>query len=814
GGPKWLFDIDALSESMNYAPVPAGTNSDDFAGKGASFDADQSSLETGSSQDYILMLLWKYNSLFDSSSQDSDGHNKDKHVNTTTPTYADYPSDPLMPDLEDTGIFDDAYDDRNEGAEADYNTLEIVISVNLIPSTRVQKDHPKDQIIGEALDDESWVEAMQEELLQFKLLNVWTLVDLPYGKRAIGTKWVFRNKKDQRGVVVRNKSGLVAQGHRQEEGIDYDEVFAPIARIEAISQPSGFMDLEFPDRVYKVEKALYGLHQAPRAWKSLSTEFEQLMHKRFQMSSMGKLTFFLGLQTKIHVDNEIAICVVKILVYHSKTKHIEIRHHFIRDSYEKRLIEMVKIHTDYKIVLLKPLIMVAYLKKSDDNTEFHQIVEFLSSCSITYALIVSHTIYSSYIEQFWNTASSKTINSVKQIHDIVDGKAVVILESSVRSDLLFDNEDGITCLTNDEIFKNLALMGYESLSTKLTFQKDEAVHQERGDSVERAITTDASLEAAHDSDNILKTQTTAMPNVDIPQGMDTSGSPRHQETIGGTSAQTKSERVLEQPNELPPTEGHTSGSGDGRMEHIVELTNIVPPTPHDSPLTGGYTPGSDEGRLKLEELMDLCTIRPNRVTTLENELSSTKVVYHKAFITLTKRVKKLETQLKQKRSIAAIHSSDEEEPNVDIEDSPKQGRMIEELDKDEDVNLVSEQGEVHETTKLSKDDDDATLVETLLNIKRSTTKDKGKGIMQETELPKKNKKREMIQLSLDEELAQKLYAKELAKETARQEKEKYNLEKALELQRKLDKKEKDVDKGDQTKEIDWNDPTVLRYHAL
>ncbi|GKB44125.1 ribonuclease H-like domain-containing protein [Tanacetum coccineum] len=98
-------------------------------------------------------------------------------------------------------------------------------------------------------------------------------------------------------------------------------------------------------------------------------------------------------------------------------------------------------------------------------------VDFLSTCSINYALTVSPTIYASYIEQFWNTATSKTVNSVKQIHAIVDGKAVVISESSVRSDLLFNDEDGIACLTNDEIFENLALMGYEQLSTKLTFQK-------------------------------------------------------------------------------------------------------------------------------------------------------------------------------------------------------------------------------------------------------------------------------------------------------------------------------------------------------
>ncbi|GKF18061.1 putative ribonuclease H-like domain-containing protein [Tanacetum coccineum] len=211
--------------------------------------------------------------------------------------------------------------------------------------------------VSKALSDPAWVEAMQEELLQFKLQNVWVLVDLPKGHRAIGTKWVYRNKKDERGIVVRNKARLVAQGHTQEEGIDYDEVFAPVARIEAIRiflayeeevyvcQPPGFEDPDHPDKVYKVVKALYGLHQAPRAWydtlatyllsngfqrgkidqtlfiksqqghillvqiyvddiifgstkKELCEEFEKLMKDKFQMSSMGELTFFLGLQVQ------------------------------------------------------------------------------------------------------------------------------------------------------------------------------------------------------------------------------------------------------------------------------------------------------------------------------------------------------------------------------------------------------------------------------------------------------------------------------------------------------------------------------------
>ncbi|GJX80003.1 hypothetical protein Tco_0328152 [Tanacetum coccineum] len=122
-------------------------------------------------------------------------------------------------------------------------------------------------------------------------------------------------------------------------------------------------------------------------------------------------------------------------------------------------------------------------------------------------------------------------------------------------------------------------------------------------SVERAITTDASLDAAHASDNIFKTQSTTMLNVDIPQGIDTGGSPKHKETIGGTPAQTRSERVLEQPNEPPLSKGHTSRSGEGRMEQTFKLTDNVPSTLHDSPLLVGYTPRSDKGRLQLQELM-------------------------------------------------------------------------------------------------------------------------------------------------------------------------------------------------------------------
>ncbi|GKC19077.1 putative ribonuclease H-like domain-containing protein [Tanacetum coccineum] len=182
--------------------------------------------------------------------------------------------------------------------------------------------------------------ARDVSLLQFKIQKVWTLVDSPYGKKAIGTKWVYRNKKDEKGIVVRNKARLVAQGYKQEECIDYDEVFAPVARIEAIridfeesfapvarleairlfianaanqnmtifhmdvktaflngelnevvyvSQPEGFINPDQPTHVYRLKKALYGLKQALRAWYDKLSRF--VMSTRFSKGVVDPTLF-------------------------------------------------------------------------------------------------------------------------------------------------------------------------------------------------------------------------------------------------------------------------------------------------------------------------------------------------------------------------------------------------------------------------------------------------------------------------------------------------------------------------------------------
>ena len=165
----------------------------------------------------------------------------------------------------------------------------------------------KPKKVDEALQDTDWVNSMHEELHQFVQNDVWELVPRPKGVNVIRTKWIFKNKSDEHSIVIRNKSRLVAQGYTQVEGVDFDETFAPVARLESIrillaitshlnfklyqmdiksaflngmlqeevyvEQPKGFVDPHRPDDVYKLKRALYGLKQAPRAWYDRLTAY-------------------------------------------------------------------------------------------------------------------------------------------------------------------------------------------------------------------------------------------------------------------------------------------------------------------------------------------------------------------------------------------------------------------------------------------------------------------------------------------------------------------------------------------------------------
>ncbi|GKB54815.1 retrovirus-related pol polyprotein from transposon TNT 1-94 [Tanacetum coccineum] len=181
----------------------------------------------------------------------------------------------------------------------------------------------KPKNVNEALTDKSWIIAMQEELNQFIANDVWELVPQPKNMTIIGTKWVFRNKLVENGVVSRNKARLVAQGYNQQEGIDYDETYAPVARLESIrillayacaldfklfqmdvksaflngfineevyvAQPLGFINFEKPDHVYKLKTALYGLKQALKAWYDRLKAF--LIKNKYKMGIIDNTLF-------------------------------------------------------------------------------------------------------------------------------------------------------------------------------------------------------------------------------------------------------------------------------------------------------------------------------------------------------------------------------------------------------------------------------------------------------------------------------------------------------------------------------------------
>ncbi|GJR34614.1 hypothetical protein Tco_1210298 [Tanacetum coccineum] len=279
--------------------------------------------------------------------------------------------------------------------------------------------------------------------------------------------------------------------------------------------------------------------------------------------------------------------------------------------------------------------MVACLERTEGNVDFHQIMDFLKASTIRYSLTISPTIYASYIEQFWATAKSKIVNNETQIHAKVNGKTIVTSESSVRSNLHFNDEDGVTSLTNSEILENLALMGYEITQTPRPAKRgqdtkipqfgsppkkvgDEAVYTEVDDRVVRSATTASSLEAEQESGNIYKTRFKTTLNEPTPLGNGLGSGPRCQDTtLGDVDAQTRFETASKQSRNPPLLEVNTSRSGEDSMEHQDDLTDFVPPTPHDSPLSGGHTPGSDEGRLNIKELIAVCTNLSKRVLALE-----------------------------------------------------------------------------------------------------------------------------------------------------------------------------------------------------
>ncbi|GJQ89620.1 ribonuclease H-like domain-containing protein [Tanacetum coccineum] len=590
------------------------------------------------------------------------------------------------------------------------------------------------------------------------------------------------NKKDERGIVIKNKARLVAQRYTQEEGIDYDEVFSPVARIEAIRlflayasfkdfvvyqmdiksaflygkieekvyvcQPPGFEDPNFPDRVYKVENALYGLHQAPRACfsdvKTANTPMETHKHLlkdangedvdehmyrsmigslMYLTSSRPDIMFVVCVCARFQVNRKVshlhavkrifrylkgasldgksiiggcqflgcrlilwqckkqtvvanstteakyvaALSCFKNPVFHSKTKHIKIRHHFIRDSNEKKFIQMIKIHTDKNVADL-----------------------------LTKAFDVKIGVHA--------------------------GNSKLMLL-------------GI----------NLLLLGKVNADNVA----DEAVNEEMDDSLERAATTTTSLDAEQDRDNINKTQSKATPNEPSSSGTSSGGGPRCQETMMDTSAQTRFERVSKTSND--PLLTRVLDLENTKTAQALEITSLKLRVKKLEKKGGSRT-----HRLKILYKVG----RSRRVESSEEESLGDEVVVESEVADKDVNLSVDEVTLAQ--ALAALKSAKVQEkgdvikePSVPVSVASTKVSTVIPTTAATKITAVSSRPRAKGIVFHEQEQAPTPIVS---SQQPTQVKDKGKGKMVEEETVKKMSKKEL--LKLDEELAFKLQAEE------------------------------------------------------
>ncbi|GJY72964.1 putative ribonuclease H-like domain-containing protein [Tanacetum coccineum] len=786
-GPKWLYDLDSLTKSMNYVPVIACTNSNDFASSEilALFD----SLHCNVSHDEQEPSCDAEKKDDERVSKESEVDNQEKpeginpNINTAGPTINTASAnlktnifslrDNVTPEATNADLFGDE-------AEMDMSNLNASYHIPTTPNTRIHKDHSLDQVIGDI-------------------------------QSGVQTRGMTKTSNEQ-GLPI------VAYERKPHEDLNtyYDEVFSPVARIEAIRlflayasfmgfmvyqmdvkssflygqikeevyvcQPPGFENPDYPNKVYKVVKALYGLHQAPRPWyetlakyllengfhrgkidqtlfikkqkedillvhiyvddiifgsikKELCLEFKKLMHDKFQMSSIGELTFFLGLQVKQKEDG--------IFISQDKyAKHIE----YLKLNASP--LKHVKRGRDTKISQSSgPPIKVgdevvirswwwdrcngkgsttAFCLEATGRTRDAQTwFEAASKQSNDPPLSRVNTLGSEednmkLMALMAHSTARTTDDGEVEITASIDGQVKTITEASLRRRLKLEDSDGITSLPNTEVFEQLALIGKLFSNMKRASRGYSGVDFPLFPTM---ITTPESSLSRITSSPSLSPQTYQSPqssplrditrqDADIPQ-------------FAGGAATTDI--------------GLEASQGSGTMHK-------TPTRPHDLPLPRVHTLRSDEGSLQQNELMDLVTKLTDRVEVLENDM-------HK--------IKKKKVQ-----------------PEQDME-------------YDFDVST---------TKRFTTASIPVTTASAFISTASATPKKKAKKKLEQERLGHEEAIR--LQEQINEEEKQRIDRDE---------------EIAKRLQEEFDRARQEqevVAEADQADDIDWSDPVVLRYHAL
>ncbi|GJT74168.1 putative ribonuclease H-like domain-containing protein [Tanacetum coccineum] len=509
-GPDCMFDLDFLTNTINYIPVSVENQVNVDASTQEHYVADFeeenkraaqatsiNKLNTGrpsvgaSNSPLVSTANTPYASAASTPTDANTGGSSFVYLGGQIPIDAstlpnvDLPIDPNMPDLEDDsnvfpndGIFSGAYDDEDVGAEADFNNMDNTIDVSPIPTLRVHKDHPKGQILGDpksavqtrgniqkassvqqalvsyiynqnrtdhkdhhncllacflsqeepktisqALKDESWVKAMQEDLLQFKLQKVWILVDLPSGKKVILAFASFMGFPVYQMDV---KSAFLYGTIEEEVKQQPDGIF--------ISQDKYVADILKKFDFCSIKTATTPIvSNKPLVKDEDGVDVDVHVYR----SMIGSLMYL----TTSRPDIMFAVCACVRL---RATYDAELASAASLVNTARPTLSTTRLVSMANLEFVDQHNMVACLEKTEGNSDFHEIVDFLASSSIHHALTINAT---------------------------VDSKAVVVTEASIRSSLLFNDADGTACLTNEAIFQNLALMGYEGDFNKLTFQK-------------------------------------------------------------------------------------------------------------------------------------------------------------------------------------------------------------------------------------------------------------------------------------------------------------------------------------------------------
>ncbi|GJW35777.1 ribonuclease H-like domain-containing protein [Tanacetum coccineum] len=892
-GPEWLFDIDTLTNSMNYQPVSAGNRTNGNAGLETNSDAGQAGKENVPDQEYILLPLLHTSSNVPSNSEKDESSPKDdagkknevkdsakegdmngpgeatntdstnrlntvsSPVNTVSSSFTtvdpgrakeqrnEYESlfDPLMPDLEDTtnlqdtGIFESAYDDEYVGAEADLSNLETNMSVSPIPTTKIHKDHSKAQIIGE-VDSAVQTRRMhkQNEAGLITFINKQRRTNHKDFQNCLFACFLSQMEPKKRDVTNTGRQNPFSQA--AETSIarkvntarpivneirlrnNFYKSHSPIRRPlnKSTTLKAKFTNNKVNTAGDKTVSAIKGYRETAvmasadplgRPKSAMAWVGDEVVHKELGDRMERAATTASSLEAEQDSgsgprkrDCEIQIgdgnaCWNSIGVYTARHKlnTASINNHMANlEFYDK--------HN-----------MIAYLQKSEGSEGFHQIIDFLNASHIQYALIENPTIYVSFIKQFWRTATARTSATGEvELIATIDGQEKTITEASLRRHLKLEDNGGVTTLPNSEIFKQLALIGF----IQICLNKQRRLLQPHT----RTFPTHVLTQKVFSN---MKRVTKGYSGEDIPLFASMI-----------TAPETSPSRITYSPSLSPQHTPFTAPSTSQPSNiHTTPITEEAASIPHELPLQSVHSLRRDEGSQSLHELTVLCTNLSNKVTSLEAELEQTKQTYGTHLTKLIKKGRSLikELDLYAKISLVPPHDAEIQEKISDDTEVL--------LEEEETTELVEEPTElVEDQGSGEKGEQEVTTADTALNTasvpistasanpKVSTAtvnlvyiksaekrKDKGKAIMIEDKFVQNKSKKQLEQERLNHEEAIRLQEQvdeEERKMIAR------DAEIAKQLQEEYDKagKKEAITEVDTAHVIDWNDPSIIRYHAL